>query len=122
MWVYVAVIMMMAIINKPNYKMFWTKDNILSTPSFTRLMCRNRFEQIRMIVHFTDITEEDLDDNLCKISSLLDELLKNFQRVCTTDQNLAVDEYLSLWKGRLKFCVYIPSKTRTLLRKDIYVL
>ena len=105
MWVYVAVIMMMGIINKPNYKMFWTKDNI-----FTRLMRRDRLEQIRMMLHFTDATEEDPDDDLCKLSSFLDELLKNFQRVYNQEQNFAVDEYLSLWKGCLKLRVYIASK------------
>ena len=59
MWVYVAVIMMMGII---------------TTSIFTRLMHRDRFEQIRMMLHFTDITEEDPDDNLCELSSFLDEL------------------------------------------------
>ena len=28
----------------------------------------------------------------------------------TPAENVAVDEYLSLWKGRLSFKVYIPSK------------
>ena len=81
MWVYVAVIMMMGII---------------TTSIFTRLMHRYRFEQIRMMLRFTDITEEDPDDNLCELSSFLDELLKSFQRVYNPEQNLAADEYLSL--------------------------
>ena len=100
-WVYVAVIMMMGIINKSNYKMFWTKDNIFSTAIFARLMRRDRFEQIHMMLHFLNIIEEDPDDNLRKLSFFLDELLKIFKG--STPQN-------KTWKGRLKFRVYIPSK------------
>lgn len=34
----------------------------------------------------------------------------NFKRIYTPSKNLDIDEYLSLWKGRLKFRVYIPNK------------
>ena len=34
----------------------------------------------------------------------------NFKRIYTPSKNVDIDEYLSLWKGRLKFRVYIPNK------------
>ena len=37
-------------------------------------------------------------------------LLEKFQSNYTPDEHLAIDEYLSLWKGRLSFKIYIPTK------------
>ena len=110
MWVYIAIITIMGIINKPDYHMFWSKDHIFSTPIFSRLMRRDRFEQIRKMLHFVDPLNEDPEDSLRKLSTFLDSMADKFQRNYTPQQNVAVDEYLSLWKGRLKFRVYIPNK------------
>ena len=62
------------------------------------------------MIHFTDPLQEDPEDSLKKLSSFLDSLSESFANVYVPEQNVAVDEYLSLWKGRLKFRVYIPSK------------
>ena len=62
------------------------------------------------MIHFTDPLQEDPEDCLRKFSSFLDLLSKSFASVYIPEQNIVVDEYFSLWKGRLKFCVYIPSK------------
>ena len=110
MWVYISVISIMGIVKKPMYHMYWSKDHMFSTPIFSRLMRRDRFEQIRKMLHFTDPLLEDLDDPLTKLSSFLDKVQANFKRIYTPSKNVAVDEYLSLWKGRLKFRVYIPNK------------
>ena len=110
MWMYISVISIMGIVKKPMYHMYWSKDHMFSTPIFSRLMRRDRFEQIRKMLHFTDPLLEDLDDPLTKLSSFLDKVQANFKRIYTPSKNVAVDEYLSLWKGRLKFRVYIPNK------------
>ena len=73
-------------------------------------MRRDRYTQIRKMIHFTDPSEEDSEDPMRKLSSFLDILRDRFKEVYTPEQNVAVDEYLSLWKGRLKFRVYIPNK------------
>ena len=91
--------------------MYWSKDPLLSTPVFSRLMRRDRFEQIRKMTHFTDPLQEDPNDCLRKLSSFLDLLSESFASLYIPEQNIAVNEYLSVWKGRLKFRVYIPSKT-----------
>ena len=35
---------------------------------------------------------------------------KKFRENYTPERNICIDEYLSLWKGRLQFKIYIPSK------------
>ena len=110
MWTYIAVISLMGIINKPKYDMFWSKDSFISTPIFSRLMRRDRYTQIRKMIHFSDPEAEDIEDPLHKLSFFLNALQERFQQVYAPKQSIAVDEYLSLWKGRLKFRVYIPNK------------
>lgn len=63
-----------------------------------------------IILHLVDSESEDPSDSLHKISSLLDDLAKRVQQDYTSEQNIAVDEYLLLWKGRPKFWDYITSK------------
>ena len=63
------------------------------------------------MLHFTDPLSEDPADSLAKLRGFLEKLESSFRNNYTPDQNISVDEYLSLWKGRLKFRVYIPSKS-----------
>lgn len=100
----------MGIVHKPQIHMYWSRNHIVSTPIISRLMRRDRFEQIRKMLHFTDPLEEDPEDNLSKLNTFLDALRNKFQTNYVPAQHVAVDEYLSLWKGRLKFRMYIPSK------------
>ena len=52
----------------------------------------------------------DKDNPLHKLREMLDGLSEMFEAVYTPKENLCIDEYLSLWKGRLSFRIYIPSK------------
>ena len=49
-------------------------------------------------------------DSLKKLRELIDHLSNVYYENYTPQQNLALDEYLPLWKGRLAFKIYIPSK------------
>ena len=49
MWIYITITLFMGIVNKPRYSMYWTKRHMFSTPIFTRLMRRDRFEQLRCV-------------------------------------------------------------------------
>ena len=76
------------------------------TPIFLRLMCRDKFQQIRKMIHSTDPSAEQGSS----LSKFLSALQTEFKNNYTPSQHVAVHEYLSLWKGRLKFKVYTPSK------------
>ena len=73
-------------------------------------MCRDKYEQIRKMLHFTDPLSEDPADSLTKLRSFLEKLVNSFRNNYTPYRNISVDEYLLLWKGRLKFRVFIPNK------------
>ena len=59
MWLYFAVCLIMGIVQKPEYPMYWTKQHTFSTPIFSRLMRRDRFEQLRKMIHFSDPENEE---------------------------------------------------------------
>ena len=108
LWVYISILLLQGIINKPTNNMYWSKDPLLSTPIFSLLMRRDRFEQIRKMTHFTDPLQEDPNDCLRKFSSFLDLLSESFASLYMPEQNIAVDEYLSLWKGDSSFVSTFP--------------
>ena len=110
MWIYFAVTLLMGITKKPEYHLYWSKQHLFSTPIFHRLMRRDRFEHIRKMIHFCDPYNEDPSDGLRKLRTTMDYLMYKFMNTYTPERNIAIDEYLSVWKGRLSFRVYIPNK------------
>ena len=66
-------------------------------------MQRDRYEQIRKIINFSDAMVEEPHDSLRNFSLLLNSLADTYKRVYVPKQMVSVDEYFSLRKGRLKF-------------------
>ena len=86
------------------------KESLSSTPIFPAMMRRDRFEYIKKTFHFVDPLGMDYDKPLCKLEAFLKILRTQFRTVYIPEQHIAIDEYLALWKGRLKFKLYVPSK------------
>ena len=88
----------------------------MQTPFFPSTMSRDRFLQIMRYLHFTDNQEEVTDknspdyDKLFKIRKLLDLLLPRLSEVYNPERNLAVDETLVKFKGKIYFRQFIPIK------------
>ena len=72
-------------------------------------MSRNRFKLILQFLHFAD-NGAGQNDKLSKLSPLLDLLLRRFKEVYMPQRDISVDEELILFKGRVGFKQYIPSK------------
>lgn len=115
MKVFVGLLLLMGIIRKPTIAMYWSKDPLYDTPLFRNVMTRNRFQTLQKFWHFNDNENEpgrDAPDRdrLYKVRPIVDHLFELFQTVYVPDKQLAVDESLLLWKGRLLFRQYIPLK------------
>ena len=95
LWVCISILLLQGIINKLTNDMYWSKDPFLSTPIFSRLMRRDRFEQIRKIIHFTDPLQEDPEDSLRKLSPFLDSLSEAFANVYVPDMAVQI---IRIWK------------------------
>ena len=111
--------------------MYWSKDPLFPTLILSRLIRRDRYEQIRKMIHLSDPMQEDPDQSLRKVSSFLNLLAESYKRVYVQKQNDSADEYRSVSKGRLKFrvCVYIyiyiyiyPVNEKDMVSKYIWYL
>lgn len=72
-------------------------------------MSRNRFRDLMRCLHFCN-NENPSNDRMRKIKNPLLHCRNKFKNCITPYQNLCIDESLLLWKGRLSFKQYIPSK------------
>jgi hypothetical protein len=113
-YVYLGLIMLIGIVQKPSIKAYFSKNPILDTPIFSQTMSQDRFELASKFMHFVDNTTQYTfsgPKKLFKIYSITDYLNNKFQSVYIPTQNIATDESLTLWKGRLSFRIYLPLKS-----------
>ena len=74
----IGIFILMGVVYKPSISMYWSSDEIFSTPIFGQLMLRNRFLLILKFLHFNNTQGYDpLDENrdrLHKIHPIIDLL------------------------------------------------
>lgn len=85
----------------------------ISTPGFAGVISRERFELICKMLHFID--NESLPTyqgppKLFKIYPVICHLNKKFQSLYLPNQNIAIDESLTLWTGCLSIRQYLQLK------------
>eukprot|EP00117_Sycon_ciliatum_P024901 scpid99466/ scgid20786/ PiggyBac transposable element-derived protein 4 len=106
----------MSIVTQPSMADHWTTDWLLKTPGFPMIMPRNRFQLLLSCLHFTNNTTIARDesgrqiDPLAKIRKFMQLILDRFRCVYYPSKNLAIDEQMIGFKGRLTFKQYLPNK------------
>ncbi|XP_068754290.1 piggyBac transposable element-derived protein 4-like [Montipora capricornis] len=112
---WISLYLNMGLVTKPNLNSYWSTDPVLSSPFFPSLMSRTRFFQILRYLHFADNTRAPPRDSadynkLYKIQPFLDLVIARFQEVYTHERQLAIDETLIKFKGKVHFRQFIPIK------------
>ena len=75
------------------------------------LMSSTRYRHLRKMIYFLDPLDYDNNNLLKKLQFTIARLAEVFIENYTRNRNAAKDEeYLSLWKERLSFRIYIPRK------------
>jgi len=82
-------------------------DPLYYHPIFSATMTARRFEQI---LRCFNCSSDNNDDTLGKVSILLNKIIKNSQAMFYPKESLSLDESLLLFRGRLRFRVYIKNK------------
>jgi hypothetical protein len=109
-YLFLASFMLMAHVRKYRIKDYWSTDHLIATPIFGDIMPRDRFLLLLKFLHFNDNANKSDGDRLCKIRPIVQHLKEKFRHSLVPYKNLCIDESLMLWKGRLGFKRYIPSK------------
>lgn len=113
--VFIAIILYQGIIQKPVLDMYWTSSMLLATPYVRLLMSRDRFSLLLRCLHFADnLAMPSLgtaaERSFQKVKVFFDYVISKFSSVYLPERDIAVDESLMLWKGRLQMKQYIPMK------------
>lgn len=109
LYCFIAVSYLMAQVKKLKIVDYWSTDALLVTPIFGQVFSRDRFLSILWALHFSEESQNE-NDKLHKIRLVVDHLKKVYQNTFYPFENLCIDESLMLFKGRLSFKQYIPSK------------
>lgn len=84
---------------------------LIATPIFSQIIFRDRYILLLRNLHFADNKEQhNSNDRLFKIKTVVDYLKTAFRKSLHPGQNLCIDESLMLFKGRISYKQYIPSK------------
>ncbi|KAL4153017.1 hypothetical protein QTP88_000850 [Uroleucon formosanum] len=110
MFVFLAITMLMARNKKLEIQDYWSMDPLSHQPIFGKYMSRNRYQIILQMLHFSQNEDQVPGDRLAKVRMPLKEITKNFKEAMVPFENLAIDESLVLWKGRLSFKQFIKTK------------
>ena len=113
---FLGLCILMGLIYKPRIWMYWSTDVFYSTPLFSQVMSRERFQFILRFLHFQNNEDPNHNpqdparDRLFKIRPMLDMFHQRLKTVYKPPEHIAVDESLVLFKGRVLFKQYIKSK------------
>ncbi|XP_064876538.1 piggyBac transposable element-derived protein 4-like [Oncorhynchus nerka] len=110
MYTFLVTVLLMGIVKKNSLREYWSTDPMFATPFFASLFSQDRFLVLLRCLHFVNNATAILSDPLYKIRNVLISLTSAFGRVFVPYKDLCIDESLMLWKGRLAFRQYIPSK------------
>lgn len=112
MLVFFAVIIIQGIVKKPTLEWYWTKRQCIGTPFFANVMPYSRFTLLKKFLHFENMAsvEECPNRKLLKIWPVYHFLNMRFAEMLTPERDISIDESLLLYKGRLSWRQYIPSK------------
>ena len=113
MYTFLGIVFLMGIVHKPRMSMYWSSDDVYSTPIFAQLISRDRFLLILRFFHLCNneaVVATNPPDRLYKIRQLSEMIERRCEEVYYPKRELCVDESLVLFKGRLSFKQFIRTK------------
>lgn len=107
---YFAMCVLMSQVKKSSIQSYWSTRPVISTPFFATVMPRHRFWALSRYLHFCDNSIPQNGDRLWKIRPVLEHILKSIGAAYHPEEDLAVDESLMKFRGRLSYVQFNPSK------------
>nr|XP_037877014.1 uncharacterized protein LOC105841883 [Bombyx mori] len=107
-----AIIILQSLVTNNVEREYWyPKLDELRIGNFGDIMPYNRFLIIKRCLHFVNNASLPVPSNrLDKIMPVIEHLNEKFSSLYILEQNVAIDESLLLWKGRLTFSQKIDKK------------
>lgn len=114
---FLGLILLMGHVDKDSIQDYWSTDELVETPIFRKIMARDRFKMVLKFLHFSNNSEKLNTDNpfydrLWKVREIFDLLNALYKEAYDPAENLAIDEVIVKFKGRVIFRQYIPKKRK----------
>jgi len=110
LWIFLAILFLIAIKSPPSYRYLWKTDWKYECPKIKKLgMTVRRFELIRKHLKFHN-GEEDTNDAYWRVRAIVDELRANCKRILKPPENLSLDEMSPAFKGRTRLTISMRNK------------
>ena len=112
---YFALNILFGIKQLPEVYSYWSKNPLLGVPEVQKIFPRNRYAKISRYLHVNDKRKElprghANHDKLFKVRPLLDSVVDAIKSEYRPTKNVAVDEAMIPFKGRLSLKQYMPLK------------
>ena len=83
---------------------------MLNAPFVSGMMHRRHYEKLSQYVHVSIAANPDRMDKLTKVHSFIDLCQQNFPVVYSSSRDVAVDEAMIEFDGRIGWKQYMPKK------------
>ena len=105
----------MSILQLPQTAMYWSTDSLFGNIPITKVMTRDRFDEISQYFHLNDSTQNLPRDNsgwdkIYHVRLIHDPMLDRCLTTYNAHQNVSIDEAMIKFRGRLAFCQYMQAK------------
>lgn len=112
---FLGINLLMGIKQYPSYRDHWSTAPDLHDPYISRIMTLHRFGWLLTHIHLNDNSVMPVRgninfDKLYKVKPFLNSLKANFQNCLQPHENVAVDESMIKFKGRVSIKQYMPKK------------
>ena len=104
---FLAIVINMGIVSVPAVEDYWKTSWISEVPFFSRVMARDRFMLIFLMLHVSHSTVSP-PKRIDKIKLFLELMLTRFQANYAPQRSLAVDETMLGFRGRFAGKQYMP--------------
>ena len=108
--VFIALMLVMPLCKKHVLQHYWRNDSLISTPIFNKYMTRDRFLLLLSFLYYADNENRITGDRIWQVREILSMFLTRYKKYFYPFQKMVVDEAIILFKGRLVFKQYIPTK------------
>jgi Transposase IS4 len=105
-----AIFFVMGLSSCPEVKDYWSDNAFYQNAWIKQKMSRNRYEEINRYLHICPPTKPEGAGKDWKVSHLIKTLNKQFKSFYLPTQNIAIDEAMCAFTGRLGFLQYCPGK------------
>lgn len=109
---YLGILILMGIIQVPDYKFLWSTNKFLANGGVKEVMPVKRYEKLSQYLHICSLVPDpQIDaDKLWRVRPVLDSVLERCKVAFNPRKNQSIDEAMIPYKGRFSAKQYVPSK------------